>query len=136
MIQLVPQLRILLACEPVDFRKGIDSLAALCKGRLAEDPMSGVVIVFRNRSGTALKLLTYDGGAYWLCLRRLSRGTIRWWPNTDKPIHSLRAQELAVLLYDGLPDRADFTDAWRRIDPSVFPQAARDSKSSPTSARR
>jgi transposase len=98
--------------------------------------MSGVVIVFRNRSGTALKLLTYDGGAYWLCLRRLSRGTIRWWPNTDKPIHSLQAQELAVLLYNGLPDRADFTDAWRRIDPSVIPQAARDSKSSPTSARR
>src|SRR5262245_40194372 len=61
MIQLVPQLRILLACEPVDFRKGIDLLAALCKGRLSEDPMSGVVIVFRNRSGTALKLLTYDG---------------------------------------------------------------------------
>src|SRR5262245_55258123 len=69
--------------------------------------MSGVVIVFRNRSGTALKLFTYDGGAYWLCLRRLSRGTIRWWPNTDKPIHSIQAQELAVLLYNGLPDRAD-----------------------------
>ena len=130
MIQLVPQLRILLACEPVDFRKGIDSLAALCRSRLDADPMSGVVVVFRNRSGTALKLLTYDGDAFWLCLRRLSRGTIRWWPQTDKPIHSLQAQELAVLLYNGLPDRADFADNWRKIDPAVFSQAARDSNSS------
>lgn len=94
--------------------------------------MSGVVMVFRNRSGTALKLLTYDGGAYWLCLRRLSRGTIRWWPQTDKPIHSLQAQELAVLLYNGLPDRADFAHAWRRIDPGNFTQATRDSASSAT----
>ena len=78
MIQLVPQLKILLACEPVDFRKGIDSLAALCKGQLDQDPLSGVMFVFRNRSGTALKLLTYDGRGYWLCLRRFSKGTIRW----------------------------------------------------------
>src|SRR5215510_15990586 len=60
MIQLVPQLKILLACEPVDFRKGIDSLAALCKGQLDQDPLSGVLFVFRNRAGTALKLLTFD----------------------------------------------------------------------------
>ncbi len=57
MIQLVPQLRILLACEPVDFRKGIDGLAAVCRGPLAADPFSGALFVFRNRSGTALKLL-------------------------------------------------------------------------------
>ncbi|MGH9845586.1 MAG: IS66 family insertion sequence element accessory protein TnpB [Blastocatellia bacterium] len=60
MIQLVPQLKILLACQPVDFRKGIDSLAALCKARLDENPFSGALFVFRNRSGTALKLLVYD----------------------------------------------------------------------------
>jgi hypothetical protein len=38
MIQLVPQLRILLACQPVDFRCGIDGLAAICKREFAEDP--------------------------------------------------------------------------------------------------
>jgi len=135
MIQLVPQLKILLACEPVDFRKGIDSLAALCKGQLDQDPLSGVMLVFRNRSGTALKVLTYDGKGYWLCLRRFSRGTIRWWPNADKPLHALQAQELAVLLYNGLPDRADFADEWRSIDPAVFPQAARAGASSSPSAR-
>ena len=97
MIQLVPQLKILLACEPVDFRKGIDSLAALCKYQLAQEPMSGAVFVFRNRSGTALKLLTYDGRGYWLCLRRFSRGRLRWWPRSSEagaPLHPLEAQQL------------------------------------------
>jgi transposase len=136
MIQIVPQLKILLACQPVDFRKGIDSLAALCKGQLAQDPLSGIMFVFRNRSGTALKVLTYDGRGYWLCLRRFSRGTIRWWPNADKPLHPLQAQELAVLLYNGLPDRADFADEWRTIDPAVFTQAARSSDFSYPSPRR
>ena len=93
------------------------------------------MLVFRNRSGTALKVLTYDGRGYWLCLRRFSRGTIRWWPNADKPLHALQAQELAVLLYNGLPDRADFADDWRKIDPTVFTQAACASASSSASSR-
>jgi hypothetical protein len=58
-------------------------------------------------------------------LRRFSKGKIRWWPGADAPIHSLQAQELAVLLYQGLPAAADFTDTWRRISPSLFSQTAR-----------
>jgi transposase len=49
MIQIVPQLNILLAYEPDDFRKGIDSLVALCKTRLDQDPISGALFVFRGR---------------------------------------------------------------------------------------
>ena len=91
MIQLVPQLKILLACQPVDFRKGIDSLVALCKGALAQDPFTGTLFVFRNRSGTALKLLVYDGQGFWLCLKRFSQGRLHWWPQPDTPLHSLGA---------------------------------------------
>ncbi len=61
MIQLVPQLKVLVACEPVDFRKGIDSLACVCRQQFQLDPFLGTLFVFRNRSGTALKLLVYDG---------------------------------------------------------------------------
>jgi hypothetical protein len=53
MIQITPQMRVLVAIEPVDGRKGIDSLARLCQDKLAEDPFSGCVFVFRSRSGTA-----------------------------------------------------------------------------------
>lgn len=134
MIQLVPQLRILLACEPVDFRKGIDSLAALCKAQLAEDPFSGALFVFRNRTGTALKLLVYDGQGFWLCLRRFSQGRLRWWPQASAaatPLHSLEAQQLSVLLYNGLPDKAEFAGAWRKVESAAFShQAARASASS------
>ena len=66
MLQLTPQSRILLTTEPVDFRKGIDGLAAVCRQKLREQPLSGAVFVFRNRAGTALKLLVYDGQGFWL----------------------------------------------------------------------
>jgi len=66
MLQLTPQSRIFLATQPVDFRKGIDGLAAVCRQVLGENPLEGAVYVFRNRAGTALKLLLYDGQGYWL----------------------------------------------------------------------
>ncbi len=66
MIQITAQMRVLVAIEPVDGRKGIDSLARLCQEKLAEDPFSGCMFVFRSRSGTAIRLLTYDGQGYWL----------------------------------------------------------------------
>jgi len=51
MIQITAQMRVLVAIEPVDGRKGIDSLARLCQEKLAEDPFSGCVFVFRSRIG-------------------------------------------------------------------------------------
>ena len=60
MIQITPQMRVLVAVEPVDFRKGIDSLAQLCRNKLASDPFSGCVFVFRSRRATSIKVLVYD----------------------------------------------------------------------------
>ena len=67
MIQLTPQMRLLLAVEPVDFRKGIDGLVAVCRQKLTTDPMAGALFVFSNRRRRALKILCYDGQGYWLC---------------------------------------------------------------------
>ena len=74
MIQLTPQMRLLVATEPVDFRKGIDGLCAVCRQQLDLDPFSGTLFVFVNRSRQAIRLLGYDGQGYWLCHKRLSRG--------------------------------------------------------------
>jgi hypothetical protein len=71
MIQITPQMRILVAVEPVDFRRGIDGLARQCKEILQQDPFSGCVFVFRNRRATALKALVYDGQGFWLCHKRI-----------------------------------------------------------------
>jgi len=67
MIQITPQMRVLLAVEPADFRRGIDGLAELCRSALSCDPMDGTLFVFRSRSNKALKLLVYDGQGFWLC---------------------------------------------------------------------
>ncbi|WP_169747034.1 IS66 family insertion sequence element accessory protein TnpB [Edaphobacter aggregans] len=67
-------MRVLVAIEPVDGRKGIDSLVRVCQGQLCEDPMTGCVFVFRSRRGTSIRLLSYDGQGYWLAQKRLSRG--------------------------------------------------------------
>ena len=74
MLQLTPQSRIFLATEPIDCRKGIDGLAAVCRQALGDNPLDGAVYVFRNRAGTTLKLLAYDGQGFWLCTKRLSQG--------------------------------------------------------------
>ena len=84
MIQITAQMRVLVAIEPVDGRKGIDSLARLCQEKLAEDPFSGCVFVFRSRSGTAIRLLSYDGQGYWLAQKRLSKGRLRVVAGSDR----------------------------------------------------
>ena len=130
MIQLPPQLQIMLAYDPVDFRKGIDTLAALCRNRLNCDPFSGTVFLFRNRRATALKLLIYDGQGFWLCLKRFSRGRLAWWPQASgAPLHPLAAHQLSVLLMNGHPDLARFQAPWRRLPtdahtPPLTPLAA------------
>src|SRR5438309_5517866 len=86
MLQLVPQLRILLAVHPTDFRKGLDSLIALCRGPLQQDPFSGALFVFRNRTGTALKLIVYDGIGFWLCVSRFFSRKLSWWPSSVRPL--------------------------------------------------
>src|SRR5918992_61644 len=100
MLQLTPQTRIFLAVEPVDFRKGIDGLAAVCRRALAANPLEGAVYVFRNRSGTALKLLFYDGQGFWLLMKRLSQGRFTWWPNTLDARVPLSARELMILIWN------------------------------------
>ena len=74
MIAITPQMRILLVTEPVDFRKGIDELAAVCRNILDKDPFSGYLFVFANKNKTSIKILVYDGQGFWLCQKRLSKG--------------------------------------------------------------
>jgi transposase len=64
MLQLTPHSRIFLAVEPIDGRKGIDGLAAVCRHALGDNPLDGAVYVFRTRAGTTLKLLAYDGQGF------------------------------------------------------------------------
>jgi len=116
MIQVSPQMRILVAVDPVDFRRGIDGLAQICRVTLGADPFSGTVFVFRSRSGVSLRALCHDGQGFWLCQKRLSKGRFRWWPSCPDA-HSARllAHELQVLICGGNPAGAKVPAAWRPV---------------------
>ena len=116
MIQITPQMRIFVALQPVDFRKGIDGLAAICRLKLNEDPLSGAVFLFRNRLKSSIKILLYDIQGFWLCTKRLSKGKFHWWPKGDSYTVNLQAQELQTLLWNGNPSTASFSEIWKKIE--------------------
>ena len=100
MIPVPPGVRVLIATRPVDFRKGADSLAALAKETLAQDPFAGAVLVFRSRRADRLKLLVWDGSGLVLVWKQLPQGSFRWPPVMDG-VMRLSAIEFAAL-FDGL----------------------------------
>lgn len=116
MLQVTPQHRLLLATGPTDFRKGLDSLKAVCKQQLLADPFSGAVFVFANRALTSVKILAYDGNGFWLCQKRFSEGKLKWWPNSGSVTCAIPAHELQVLLAQGNPKLTDAPEAWRALD--------------------
>ena len=119
MLQITPQMRILVAVEAVDFRKGIDSLAELCRAKLNADPFSGCLFVFRSRRATSIKVLVYDGQGFWLATKRLSKGRFRWWPQVaeegaKEPTRALLVHQAQVLFAAGNPD-VDAAPGWRKV---------------------
>jgi transposase len=112
MLQITSRHRLLIATDPADFRLGIDGLKALCQRQWQSDPFNGHLFVFRNRRGTAVKLLTYDGNGFWLCQKRFSSGKLNWWPQTSAQAVKLRAVELLIMLQQGDPGAANVPVDW------------------------
>ncbi|WP_081935013.1 IS66 family insertion sequence element accessory protein TnpB [Legionella massiliensis] len=82
---------------------------------MLDDPFSGTVFVFTNRSRTSVKLLVYDANGFWLCLKRFNRGNLSWWPTGETHSIQIRASELVILLAQGHPIKAGLPDDWRSI---------------------
>jgi transposase len=101
MIHITAQMRVLVAIEPVDGRKRIDSLVRVCQAQLGEDPFSGCVFLFRNRSAKSILILAYDGQGYWLAQKRLSQGRFTWWPESSSVAKRLEAYEAQLLMVAG-----------------------------------
>ena len=118
MIQVTPQMKVLVALDAVDFRCGIDGLAQICKARFQADPFGGTLFVFRSKRGTGIRLLCYDGQGMWLCNKRLSKGRFQWWPSAkvkDDASVQLLAHELQVLICGGDPTETRVPEAWRPL---------------------
>lgn len=118
MITITPHMRILVARDPLDFRKGMDSTAALCRRGLGQDPLSGTLFVFRNTKGTMVRILVYDGQGLWLMTKRLSKGRFpNWQAATDDSARQLQAHQMQLLLAGGQWSQADAPEPWRPIAP-------------------
>ncbi len=92
-----PGLRIMVASKPVDFRKGMDSLAALVAQALASDPFTGDVFIFRSKRSDRLKLLVWDGSGLCLVTKRLESGAFTWPPVRDGAV-TLTAAQMRLLV--------------------------------------
>jgi transposase len=89
--------RVLLATRPIDFRKGMNGLAALAQQALTEDPFSGVVLVFRAKRADRVKILAWDGTGLVLVTKRLEAAAFRWPPITDGVMRLSPAQFAALV---------------------------------------
>ena len=113
MLQITPQMRILVALESVDGRKGIDGLVQLCREKLAADPFSGCLFLFRSRRATSIRVLAYDGQGFWLAQKRLSKGRFRYWPEGGTA-RTLEAHQAQLLLAAGNPE-TKAAPIWKKI---------------------
>lgn len=109
MITVPPQVRILVASRPVDFRKGMDGLAAVVQQVLRADPFAGDVFIFRSRRADRVKIVVWDGTGLWLHYKRLERGRFIW-PSPAEGVVRLTPAQLSMLL-EGLD--------WSRIHPRL-----------------
>jgi len=92
-------MKIYLAAGPTDMRKGFDTLAALVRDVLRQDPLSGHLFLFVGRRPDRMKILYWDRDGYALWYKRLEAGTFRL-PRIrpGETAAELSASELAMLL--------------------------------------
>ena len=113
MISLSPQSKAYVAIHPVDFRKGITGLKAVCRNYLKQDSDSGVLFLFRNKRMDSIKILAYDGQGYWLMQKRLSRGRFPWWPQGTGRGSQLDYRKLQLIANAAI--ESQFSNDWKRV---------------------
>jgi transposase len=113
MLSFPGSLRVFLAVEPCDMRKGFEGLHALVGEQLKENVRSGALFVFINKRHTRLKVLHFDGTGLWLMTKRLEEGTFAW-PKLEEigaPKLALRPEAFAMLT-DGIDLRGAKLRPW------------------------
>jgi len=99
MLSLTGALKVYVALDFCDMRKGYEGLSSLVENQLKEDLRGGTLFVFSNRRRTRLKMIYFDGTGLWLLSKRLEQGTFSWPQSTDENSSKmlLRPEALAML---------------------------------------
>ena len=119
MFGLGPATKIYVAAEAVDMRKGFEGLYGLVRDHLGQDPLSGYLFLFTNRTHTRLKALVWDGSGLWVCAKRLERGRFHWPEAKDVASVSMRPEELALLINGMDLAQARPRSNWYRKQPAA-----------------
>ena len=119
MFGLGPATKIYLGVESVDMRKGFEGLYGLVRDHLGQDPLSGHLFLFSNRTRTRLKALVWDGSGLWVCAKRLERGRFHWPEATEARSVSMRPEELAMLINGMDLAQAQPRANWHRREPAA-----------------
>lgn len=116
MIPWGPATRVYLAPGATDLRKGFEGLGDLVRHQLKEDPLSGHLFAFSNRTHTRVKLLYWDGSGTWILAKRLEKGRFHWPREDEEPGPAalrILAEELTLLL-SGIDLEKTRSRAWWR----------------------
>jgi len=105
--------KIYIALDAVDMRKGFEGLYGLVRDQLGQDPLSGHLFLFTNRTRTRLKALVWDGSGLWVCAKRLEKGRFHWPAAQPGRSVTMRAEELAMLV-NGLDFKQTEARNWYR----------------------
>lgn len=100
MLSLPPSVRIFVATQPVDGRKGVDSLAALVRSALALDPLSGHLFVFFSKRRDRVRVVYWDRNGFAMWTKRLERGRFHAMVSPDGRLSTsaIDAADLALIL--------------------------------------
>ena len=113
MFTLPSAVQVFVCLQPTDLRKSFDSLAVLISATIGQNPLSGHLFVFLNRSHDRVKIMFWDRSGYCLYYKRLEVGTFRLPIRTDDSRNSgsgeLSLPDLLLML-EGI----DLSDARRR----------------------
>ena len=100
MLSLPPSVRIFVATQPVDGRKGVDSLEAIARCALLQDPLSGHLYVFFSKRFYRVRVVYWDRNGFAFWAKRLEKGRFhaRWSEDGQLGAQAMEAAELALLL--------------------------------------
>lgn len=111
--------KIYVGVEAIDMRKGFDGLFGLVRDHLGQDPLSGHLFLFTNRSRTRMKALVWDGSGLWVCAKRLEKGRFRWPAREGEHVVSMRPDEFAMLVNGMDLERVRPRRNWLRMTPAA-----------------
>jgi len=124
-LTLPPSVRVFVAVGATDMRLGMDGLSALARSRLGLDPLSGHLMLFRNRRGDRLKALVWDRSGFWVLYKRLEKGTFSWPRSSSEDRVELRTSDLMLLLSGADITRPRNTRWYDRLSENVEEGLAR-----------